>query len=434
VNSVLFYSIMSGETIEGLKVGQKIIEGKTKIVYDMPDEKGLCLVVSKDRITCGDGVRAHDVEGKAKISNDTLCKVFAFLNQAGVKSHFVRRNTDTSFVARKCGMIPIEWVTRRIATGSFLKRNPGVPEGYRFSPPKIEFFYKDDANHDPQWSYEQIVSARMEPHPGRVLDHDDTDILSRTTQTVFEILERAWASLDCQLVDMKIEFGVDTETGEILLADVIDSDSWRLWPGGDRRAMLDKQLYRDMKEVTKEGLDTVVRNFRFVAEKLDKFAPPSKGRAVVLMGSPTDEAYCRKIQDACQAVGVACQLRVSSAHKGTAETLNVLAEYEGLTTPVVLIAVAGRSNGLGPVLSANSCLPVINCPPLGADWGREDIWSSLRLPAGLGCSTVTSPEAAAQMAANILATAGDHVLWARLRARQLQYYIGLKRADAKLKQ
>lgn len=51
---------------------------------------------------------------------------------------------------------------------------------------------------------------------------------------------------------------------------------------------------------------------------------------MVVMGSATDIPHCEKIKLACSKYGVPCELRVSSAHKGTDATMNILAEYEGL--------------------------------------------------------------------------------------------------------
>lgn len=70
----------------GYKLGKLLIEGKTKRVYDLPEEKGICMIISKDRITAGDGVKAHDLEGKAAISTKTNGQVFGLLNAAGTLS------------------------------------------------------------------------------------------------------------------------------------------------------------------------------------------------------------------------------------------------------------------------------------------------------------------------------------------------------------
>ncbi|XP_074807463.1 multifunctional protein ADE2 isoform X6 [Natator depressus] len=416
-----------------LKLGKKINEGKTKEVYELPGLPGCVMMQSKDQITAGNAARKDHMEGKAAISNATTSCVFQLLHESGIKTAFVRKHSDTAFIAAQCEMIPIEWVCRRIATGSFLKRNPGVKEGYKFYPPKIEMFYKDDAANDPQWSEEQLIEAKF-CFAGLTIGQTEVDIMAHSTQAIFEILEKSWLPQNCTLVDMKIEFGVNITTKEIVLADVIDNDSWRLWPSGDRSQQKDKQSYRDLKEVTPEALQMVKRNFEWVAERVELLLKTkSHGRVVVLMGSSSDLGHCEKIKKACANFGIPCELRVTSAHKGPDETLRIKAEYEGDGIPTVFVAVAGRSNGLGPVLSGNTSYPVVSCPPLSADWGAQDVWSSLRLPSGLGCPTILSPEGAAQFAAEIFGL-NNHLVWAKLRSSMLNTWISLKQADKKLRE
>ncbi|XP_049565264.1 bifunctional phosphoribosylaminoimidazole carboxylase/phosphoribosylaminoimidazole succinocarboxamide synthetase isoform X1 [Orcinus orca] len=420
-------------TAEVLKIGKKLYEGKTKEVYELLDSPGKVLLQSKDQITAGNAARKNHLEGKAAISNKITSCIFQLLQEAGIKTAFTRKCGETAFIAPKCEMIPIEWVCRRIATGSFLKRNPGVKEGYKFYPPKVEMFFKDDANNDPQWSEEQLIAANF-CFAGLVIGQTEVDIISHATQAIFEILEKSWLPQNCTLVDMKIEFGVDVTTKEIVLADVIDNDSWRLWPSGDRSQQKDKQSYRDLKEVTPEGLQMVKKNFEWVAERVELLLKPeSQCRVVVLMGSTSDLSHCEKIKKACGNFGIPCELRVTSAHKGPDETLRIKAEYEGDGIPTVFVAVAGRSNGLGPVMSGNTAYPVISCPPLTPDWGAQDVWSSLRLPSGLGCSTILSPEGSAQFAAQIFGL-NNHLIWAKLRASVLNTWISLKQADKKIRE
>jgi phosphoribosylaminoimidazole-succinocarboxamide synthase len=138
-----------------------------------------------------------------------------------------------------------------------------VAEGTRFDPPLVEFFLKDDARHDPQISPEEIVTHGIAT--SAEVEHCIAEGLR-----VFQTLEVAWAEQDVTLVDLKIEFGRDTN-GALLVADVIDNDSWRIWPGGEKSRMLDKQVYRNMQEVTGAGLEAVRQRYEIVAEMTERW-------------------------------------------------------------------------------------------------------------------------------------------------------------------
>lgn len=69
--------------VAGYTLGKLIIEGKTKQVWEISNSPDEVLVLSKDRITAGDGVKSHELKGKAEISNKSNGKVFELLNGVG---------------------------------------------------------------------------------------------------------------------------------------------------------------------------------------------------------------------------------------------------------------------------------------------------------------------------------------------------------------
>lgn len=239
-------------------LGQLIAEGKTKKIYAHASNDELVFIVSKDDITAGDGVRRNILPGKSIWSTMTTANIFKLLNSANIATHFIEQINETTLLVHRCKMLPIEQVQRRLATGSYIKKHPDIKEGALFDPVLVETFLKDDANHDPQIWKEDIIKAGL-------ATSEEVNWMEDEGRRVFAVLENAWKKLDITLVDLKIEFGRDSKR-KLVVADVIDNDSWRLWPAGDKTRMLDKQIYRNLKEVTAKELNEIGKNYQLVAD------------------------------------------------------------------------------------------------------------------------------------------------------------------------
>lgn len=55
---------------------------------------------------------------------------------------------------------------------------------------------------------------------------------------------------------------------------------------------------------------------------------------------------------------------------------------------------------------------------MNAEWTAYDVWSSLRMPTGVGCATVLGPDEVALAAAKIFSNS-CHLVYGRLLAAQL---------------
>ena len=131
------------------------------------------------------------------------------------------------------------------------------------------------------------------------------------------------------------------------------------------------------------------------------------GKAIVLMGSERDLDFCRKITKYLKLLGIEYEFSVASAHKTPEQVLKIIAMFEG--EKIVYITVAGRSNALSSFVDANTSKPVIACPPYSEKFGGADIFSSLRVPSGIGSVVTIEPEGAAIIAAKIFALEDEKI-------------------------
>ena len=144
--------------------GHEITRGKTKVLYESPRAARRAGRAQMDNII-GRRRRAAQRRSKARagIAAKTTARVFRLLNLCGLPTHYLsggEDDDDNEMLVRRAQMIPLEVVVRGVAAGSLVKRMPGIARGSIIVPRMVEFFFKDDANHDPLIEPDEIVSPQ----------------------------------------------------------------------------------------------------------------------------------------------------------------------------------------------------------------------------------------------------------------------------------
>ncbi|MEI8012028.1 MAG: phosphoribosylaminoimidazolesuccinocarboxamide synthase [Candidatus Omnitrophota bacterium] len=225
----------------------KLYEGKAKILY-ATDDADLVIQYFKDDATAFNAKKKGTVDEKGIMNNGISTKVFEYLGQNGIPTHFVKQLSDREMLVKKVEIVKIEVIIRNRAAGS-LCRNYGVKEGLTLACPVLEFCYKEDAFNDPLMNESHILALGI-ANAGEIAR------ISELTLKINDLMKKFFLALKIELIDFKIEFG--RYKGEIILADEISPDTCRFWEVGTG-IRLDKDRFRNDLGNIKEGYQEVLK-------------------------------------------------------------------------------------------------------------------------------------------------------------------------------
>jgi phosphoribosylaminoimidazole-succinocarboxamide synthase len=236
-----------------VKQKKLLYAGKAKSVYYTDVDEKL-IVEFRDDITAFDGGKKDVLKNKGSYNAEVSAFFFDYLENNGVKTHFVSMIDPRHMVVRELQMIPLEVIVRNIAAGSIVRNYP-FKGGTKLDPPVIVIDYKDDSRHDPMLNDDLIVALNLAT-PAEL--KKIKKIALEVNRLLFDLL----AAQGITLVDFKIEFGRQGKT--ICLGDEISMDSMRLW---DKKSgeSLDKDVYRFEK-------GDVMATYNRVAQRITRSA------------------------------------------------------------------------------------------------------------------------------------------------------------------
>ncbi|MEK4761271.1 phosphoribosylaminoimidazolesuccinocarboxamide synthase [Viridibacillus sp. FSL E2-0187] len=209
-------------------------QGKTKDVYQLED--GPLLLKFKDDVTGENGVfdpgantvgLTIDGAGRAGLSLTTF--FYKKLNAIEVPTHFISSDIENATMTVKPATVfgkGLEVICRFRAVGSFLRRYGAyVEEGQKLES-FVEVTIKDDDRLDPPISADALAELQ-------ILSLEEYETLKQRTVEISNFVKAELAKKGLELYDIKLEFGRDAETGEILLIDEISGGNMRAYKGSD---------------------------------------------------------------------------------------------------------------------------------------------------------------------------------------------------------
>ena len=221
-----------------------LTSGKVKDVYEFEDN--LLLFKFSNRVS------AYDVKFKDEIpkKGEVLCKFAEYwFNKLDVPNHFVKRKSDTEIIVKRINMLPIECVVRGYFYGSLVSRwkdgkisfESDVQTDLAAKLQSPIFDHTTKSTHDVPVSKDESVSQKL-------VTSDEYDWLSEKSIQIYQTMAKIADNSGFILADLKLEFG--KLNNEMILADSIGPDEFRLWPKdeykiGVTQQAYDKQLLRD---------------------------------------------------------------------------------------------------------------------------------------------------------------------------------------------
>ena len=114
-------------------------------------------------------------------------------------------------------------------------------------------------------------------------------------------------------------------------------------------------------------------------------------KAIIIMGSTSDQSHADKITTVLDDLGVGHEVHAASAHKNPERVLEIIRSVKKEDS-VVFVTIAGRSNALSGFVAANCSKPTIGCPPFKDKVDMSiNIHSTLQMPSKTPVLTILDP-------------------------------------------